>query len=1133
MAYPSIPPRPAYDADWTALGDAWHAALTQALSDDPVIRAGLTSVKGTVAGLAAGLAPTANPSFTGTVTGISKGMVGLGNVDNTADAAKAIDGAQITSGVLDPARLPAGCAAIRTRLPAGEANPSATNWAARPSGYPIVLSIGAPPGPVDALATDIHVPTATAAATSVPQPIGLTDGSTIPVWTGSDIFDQAQLVGAITTQVTAQATYDAYTSRLPAAKLLPGFRQMAANACALLYTSAAQVPRKHPNLTLVFSSTSGVLAQAWSQTSTIEFGPLSVGAAVTASYSTHEVVHLFQHSPTNGTAQTSGVIEGIADWVLVQMGYHTAANQRPAGGGTAWDAGYDTTAFFFDWIERVAGGGTPGFVRALNQSLNVPTWNQTVITALNVQGKTVDALWVDYKAWLNPAPLPQAAGLAGSWALSFADEFTGTAVNSSNWSRLRGNPATGLYDSPYSPANDDSSWDAAYATVSDGLLRLRWDRTPSESYGITYPYTAGIVTSEGLRSFTPEVFIEARIWFTDTPGLWPAFWLDPLVGWPPEIDIAEFVPDDTPDGLYKPHFNYHWSEGGVHRQMGWKWYGTAGQSIAGAWHTYGLHWTTSKLQVYLDGQPGPSYAGPGITSQDMYIILSSGVRKGHLPAAGEMRVDYVRSWTPGGQGALTDRTSVPYTASNGAAATYHAWAAGRATGAPLLVWLHGDGAWEHDNPNSAYVFGGAGGVRQVCADRGVICVSAQSPDATGTRTWWENPTRNVTYLTDLIGKLKTDYSPSRIILAGYSGGAQFATQYFIPQKSGVLGAGGSIVFGGGGKPVSPTNPSFTTTFKNSWWMHWATGALDTAANSSEGYDALGFAQAGASWYQTAGFSTSTYWIPGRNHMIDGLFGGIVAARLDGTPVVTPPTQDAGWKEVALRITSTAENSTTNWTTAYSYIEDINDGRGYTAGIVGWCSGTGDMLVLVQYAAQQTPGNLLEKWIPKLQQIMAAAYSQRPSLSDSLLGSAFIADWKTAAAQAWFQAAQRAERDRLYWGPAAAQAAKDGVGNCGRAVMYDISVNHGQGSDPESFGGICAAAAAQAKPPSQGGTEKAYLLALCDKRDAVLRSWGDYQSNGRSPAFRNLVNNNMSFTFPITWSMYGSNYSITSLPTGPG
>ena len=89
MAYPSIPARPEPLANWTALGDAWHAALTQALSDDPAIRADLTAVKGTVAGLVTGLAPTANPSFTGTVSGISKGMVGLGAVDNTADNAKA------------------------------------------------------------------------------------------------------------------------------------------------------------------------------------------------------------------------------------------------------------------------------------------------------------------------------------------------------------------------------------------------------------------------------------------------------------------------------------------------------------------------------------------------------------------------------------------------------------------------------------------------------------------------------------------------------------------------------------------------------------------------------------------------------------------------------------------------------------------------------------------------------------------------------------------------------------------------------------------------------------------------------------------------------------------------------------
>jgi hypothetical protein len=44
--------------------------------------------------LSATYAPVASPTFTGTVTGVSKGMVGLGSVDNTADSAKPISTAQ-------------------------------------------------------------------------------------------------------------------------------------------------------------------------------------------------------------------------------------------------------------------------------------------------------------------------------------------------------------------------------------------------------------------------------------------------------------------------------------------------------------------------------------------------------------------------------------------------------------------------------------------------------------------------------------------------------------------------------------------------------------------------------------------------------------------------------------------------------------------------------------------------------------------------------------------------------------------------------------------------------------------------------------------------------------------------------
>jgi chitosanase len=45
--------------------------------------------------------------------------------------------------------------------------------------------------------------------------------------------------------------------------------------------------------------------------------------------------------------------------------------------------------------------------------------------------------------------------------------------------------------------------------------------------------------------------------------------------------------------------------------------------------------------------------------------------------------------------------------------------------------------------------------------------------------------------------------------------------------------------------------------------------------------------------------------------------------------------------------ASAENSTLNWRGAYGYIEDIRDGQGYTAGIIGFCSGTHDMLALVE------------------------------------------------------------------------------------------------------------------------------------------------------------------------------------------
>ncbi|GIZ14527.1 hypothetical protein RCZ15_17020 [Capnocytophaga catalasegens] len=152
--------------------------------------------------------------------------------------------------------------------------------------------------------------------------------------------------------------------------------------------------------------------------------------------------------------------------------------------------------------------------------------------------------------------------------LVFIDDFDGTALNEEIWTPHRGLVHT--YGAPYNSAIDDNGFDKNQVSVKDGNLILNWEKKPITIGNTTYPYSAGVAHSGKGLHFSYG-YIEARIWFSKYSGLTPAFWLLPLPvddHWPPEIDIAELTPDDTPDGLYKPHFNYHWSDNsGEHQQM--------------------------------------------------------------------------------------------------------------------------------------------------------------------------------------------------------------------------------------------------------------------------------------------------------------------------------------------------------------------------------------------------------------------------------------------------------------------------------------------------------------------------------------------------------------------------------------
>ena len=255
-----------------------------------------------------------------------------------------------------------------------------------------------------------------------------------------------------------------------------------------------------------------------------------------------------------------------------------------------------------------------------------------------------------------------------------------------------------------------------------------------------------------------------------------------------------------------------------------------------------------------------------------------------------------------------DQENVSFTATNGMTSEYHVYASGVPAPSGLLIWTHGDGAYEFINPDSDYVMGGPLGVRALAKTEGYIVVSALAPDTDGTPTWWEAGADNADYMADLIEHLQAEYDidSQNIVLAGFSGGAQFTTQYFLPEYSATLEGGGSIVFGGGGPPDTLDEQPWNSDLFTSFSMHWATGALDDLDHSDEGYDALCYAQEGYDFYTDLGFENTSYnWIPGYDHVIDGLFGEIVAEQLRAHKARLAPASIAPASVGAFQLMSTS------------------------------------------------------------------------------------------------------------------------------------------------------------------------------------------------------------------------------------
>jgi chitosanase len=263
---------------------------------------------------------------------------------------------------------------------------------------------------------------------------------------------------------------------------------------------------------------------------------------------------------------------------------------------------------------------------------------------------------------------------------------------------------------------------------------------------------------------------------------------------------------------------------------------------------------------------------------------------------------------------------------------------------------------------------------------------------------------------------------------------------------------------------------------------------------------------------------------------------LVANTFTYTPA-PPATAQQIVQEKCFEITSTAENSTVQWGLQYTYIEDIGDTRGYTGGLVGFTSATGDMLDVVKNWNTVAPGNILAKYISKLTTCASVGMgSKASSTAASQLGSAYIADWHAASTDPVWQKVQRDYRESVYWAPAYNAAIADGLSPLGQALYYDTSVNHGPGvvnSGDGSFDDI--RSRTTGTKPKNGGSETTWLNNFINLRSAILSSpdWNDNPPDGRITMFKAFVTGGkFQLPTPLTWSIYGDSFTMATDPPPP-
>ena len=221
-------------------------------------------------------------------------------------------------------------------------------------------------------------------------------------------------------------------------------------------------------------------------------------------------------------------------------------------------------------------------------------------------------------------------GVSGAWHTVFGDEFNGTSLDTSKWTRgWFGTGITGPVNSAETACYDDS----LVTVPGDGSLHLPLISKSSTCGGTARPYSGALVSSTGKFQYTYGYYeVRAYLPAASTGAIadWPAVWSDGQ-SWPTDGE------NDTMEGLGgQACYHFHFPAGGP---------GACANGNYTGWHIFGSDWEAGSVTYYYDGVKVGQIT-TGITASPQYLILdyTQGQYGGPTSVPALMQVDYVRVW---------------------------------------------------------------------------------------------------------------------------------------------------------------------------------------------------------------------------------------------------------------------------------------------------------------------------------------------------------------------------------------------------------------------------------------------------------------------------------------------------------